>query len=172
MDFDALRDQLAACHEDAFAWAVHCCRRDRRDAEEVLQTVYLKILDGRARFDGRSALRTWLFAVIRRTAADHRRRRLLREWWHAALRDGDAVASSNTEPDRVLHDAEQRDALTATLARLPERQRQVLLLVFYHGCTVEQAAAVMGVGVGSARRHYARGKTRMRALLEELGWTE
>lgn len=169
MDMDALRDQLAACHEDAFAWAVHCCRRDRRDAEEVLQTVYLKILDGRAHFDGRSALRTWLFAVIRRTAADHRRRRLVREWWHAALREGEAVASGNPGPDRMLHDREERDALTAALAQLPERQRQVLLLVFYHGCTVEQAAAVMGVGIGSARRHYARGKARMRDLLEELG---
>jgi len=172
MDMDVLRDQLAACHQDAFAWAVHCCWRDRHDAEEVLQTVYLKILDGRARFDGRSALRTWLFAVIRRTAADHRRRRLLREWWHAALREGDAVASTNPGPDRELHDSEQRDALSGALARLPERQRQVLLLVFYHGCTVEQAAVVMGVGTGSARRHYARGKERMRALLEELGWTE
>jgi len=172
MDTDALRDQLAACHEDAFAWAVHCCRRDRRDAEEVLQTVYLKILDGRARFDGRSALLTWLFAVIRRTAADHRRRRLLRDWWHVAPGEGEAVASSNPGPDRELHDSEQRDALSGALTRLPERQRQVLLLVFYHGCTVEQAAAVMGVGIGSARRHYARGKERMRALLEELGWTE
>ena len=172
MDTDALRDQLAACHEDAFAWAVHCCRRDRRDAEEVLQTVYLKILDGRARFDGRSTLRTWLFAVIRRTAADHRRRRLLRDWWHVAPREGEAVASSNPGPDRELHDSERRDALSGALAKLAERQRQVLLLVFYHGCTVEQAAAVMGVGIGSARRHYARGKERMRALLDELGWTE
>ena len=172
MDTDALRDQLAACHEDAFAWAVHCCRRDRRDAEEVLQTVYLKILDGRARFDGRSTLRTWLFAVIRRTAADHRRRRLLRDWWHVAPREGEAIASSNPGPDRELHDSERRDALSGALAKLAERQRQVLLLVFYHGCTVEQAAAVMGVGIGSARRHYARGKERMRALLDELGWTE
>jgi RNA polymerase sigma factor (sigma-70 family) len=172
MDMDALRDQLAACHEDAFAWAVHCCRQDRRDAEEVLQTVYLKILDGRARFDGRSSLSTWLFAVIRRTAADHHRRRRLREWWHVAPREGDAVASSNPGPDRELHDSEQRDALGGALGRLPERQRQVLLLVFYHGCTVEQAAAVMGVGIGSARRHYARAKERLRALLEELGWTE
>lgn len=168
---EALRDQLAACHEDAFAWALSCCRRDRREAEEVLQTVYLKILDGRARFDGRSTLRTWLFAVIRRTAADHRRRRLVREWWHTALGAGDAVASSNPGPDGALQDGEQRDVLRMALAKLSERQRQVLLLVFYHGCTVEQAAAVMGVGIGSARRHYARGKDRMRVLLGELGWT-
>jgi len=172
MDTDALRDRLAACHEDAFAWALSCCRRDRREAEEVLQTAYLKVLDGRARFDGRSTFRTWLFAVIRRTAADHTRRQRVREWWLAVLGRGTADDAGNLEPEQSLHDGERRTVLRAALAKLSERQRQVLQLVFYHGCTVEQAAAVMGVGVGSARTHYARAKDRMRALLAELGWTE
>ena len=172
MDSDGLRDQLAACHEDAFTWALSCCRRDRREAEEVLQTVYLKVLDGRARFSGRSAFRTWLFAVIRRTAVDHRRRQRVREWWLAILGRRGASDGGHPGADRSLHDNEQRTVLRTALAKLAERQRQVLLLVFYHGCTVEQAASVMGVGVGSARTHYARGKERMRALLTELGWTE
>lgn len=68
-----LADQLAASHEENYAWALGCCGRDAREAEEVLQAVYLKVLEGRARFDGRSSLKTWVFAVIRRTAAQQRR---------------------------------------------------------------------------------------------------
>jgi RNA polymerase sigma-70 factor (ECF subfamily) len=68
-----LEQQLEELHPVSFAWALGCCGRDRGDAEEVLQETYLKILDGKARFNGRSALKTWLFAVIRRTAAAHRR---------------------------------------------------------------------------------------------------
>jgi DNA-directed RNA polymerase specialized sigma24 family protein len=43
-----------------------------------LQIAYLKILEGKARFDGRSSLKTWLFAIIRRTALEQRRRGFFR----------------------------------------------------------------------------------------------
>ncbi|MGZ3502550.1 MAG: RNA polymerase sigma factor [Gemmatimonadaceae bacterium] len=96
MDDVELKRELERAHADCFGWAMACCRRDRDDAEEVLQTVYLTVLDGRAR---------------------------------------------------------------------AARQREVLQLVFYHDLTVDEAATVMGVSVGSARTHYARGKARLATLL-------
>src|SRR6202521_2014344 len=78
MDDVELRRQLERAHADCFGWAMACCGRDRDDAEEVLQTVYLTVLDGRAHYDGRSTFRTWLFGVIRRTAASERRKGWLR----------------------------------------------------------------------------------------------
>src|ERR1700694_1631141 len=78
MDEVELKRQLERAHADCFGWAMACCGRDRDDAEEVLQTVYLTVLDGRARYDGRSTFRTWLFGVIRRTAASERRKAWLR----------------------------------------------------------------------------------------------
>src|SRR3979409_1781520 len=78
MDDVELKRQLERAHADCFGWAMACCGRDRDDAEEVLQTVYLTVLDGHARYDGRSTFRTWLFGVIRRTAASERRKAWLR----------------------------------------------------------------------------------------------
>jgi RNA polymerase sigma-70 factor (ECF subfamily) len=43
-----------------------------------LQTVYLKILEGKARYRGEASLKTWLFAVIRKTAIGEYRKRLVR----------------------------------------------------------------------------------------------
>src|SRR5882762_9563571 len=74
-DFKAELERLHGC---SFGWALSCCRRDATEAEEVLQTVYLKILEGKARYRGESSLKTWLFAVIRKTAATEYLRRLLR----------------------------------------------------------------------------------------------
>ena len=69
---------LEAFHGSSWGWALACCLWDRSEAEEVLQTAYLKALDGRARFDGHSSERTWFFGVIRRTAVEHRRRHFAR----------------------------------------------------------------------------------------------
>jgi RNA polymerase sigma-70 factor (ECF subfamily) len=162
MDREELRRQLELSHADGFTWALHCCDRDARTAEDVLQTAYLKVLDGRARFDGRAAFTTWLFAVIRRTAAEARRRHLIERLRLVPLNGREPLPEQTAQG---LQDAERRSALALALGRLPRRQREVLLLVFYHGQTVDDAAGILGIGAGSARRHYARGKERLRELL-------
>jgi RNA polymerase sigma factor (sigma-70 family) len=171
MDDVELRQQLERVHADCFGWAMACCNRDRDDAEEVLQTVYLSVLDGRARYDARSSFRTWLFGVIRRTAASERRKAwmrglLLEREAGSGKRDAVVVALDPfVPPDADVERESRRDGLNHALTRLSARQREVLQLVFYHDLTVEEAAAVMRVSVGSARTHYARGKANLAAML-------
>src|SRR5262245_18027837 len=164
----SLDEALASMHTDAFGWAMACCRRDRALAEEVLQMSYPKVLSGEARFGGRSAFRTWLFGVIRRTAAAERRRswisvsRLARR---VGLRP-DLIPSRNPEEDAIARD--EQALLSRALARLSSRQREVLHLVFYQEMSIEEAAAVLGLRLGTARIHYERGKQRLRRLLSEV----
>jgi RNA polymerase sigma-70 factor (ECF subfamily) len=162
-----LRAELARHHADCVGWAMACCGFDRTEAGDVLQTSYLKVLDGHAVFGGRSSFRTWLFGVVRRTAAEHRRRSIVRRIVSLG-RDDEAVAAEEVHPAESIARREEHDRLRDALGRLPQRQRQVLHLVFQQELTVEAAASVMGVSVGSARTHYARGKARLRELLGEL----
>ncbi len=166
-DFD---DELSRHHRAAFGWALACCRWDRSAAEDVLQTAYLKLVDGRASFDGRAQFRTFLFGLIRRTASEERRRRAVRATLSLGLLNGkhDAEAIPATGLTPILRDESARE-LVAALKQLSARQREVLHLVFYQNLTIADAAKVLGVSLGSARVHYERGKAQLRRILGEDG---
>lgn len=157
MQTPELRRALEELHGPSFGWAMTCCGFDRSMAEDVLHSAYLKVLDGRARFGGRASFKSWLFGVIRNSAAQHRRAAWFRFW--------DAAPAPVARPDDEVERAQQRAQIRRALASLPPRQREVLDLVFYQGFTIDDAAQVIGVSIGSARTHYQRGKS---ALLKRL----
>lgn len=161
-DSAALTEELERCHAAAWAWAVACCGRDRDAAHDILHDAYLKVLQGRARFSGRSSFKTWLFGVIRLTAFAARRRRFLMEFLLEPIEDHPDLSSLDQAAANDL-----AHALRRALAALPRRQREVAVLVFEHDLTVEEASAVLGVSVGACRQHYARAKARLRAVLND-----
>ena len=165
MDRAQLERELEALHMECWGWALACCQRDRELAEDALQSAYLRVFSGRARFDGRSSVRTWVFGVIRLTAMEEQRRR--RSWTtrKAGLETTVEVEDPAARADATAESSEQSATLLAALATVSPRQREVLQLVFYHGMTIDEAAKVMNVSIGSARTHYERGK---KALAQTL----
>jgi RNA polymerase sigma-70 factor, ECF subfamily len=154
-----LEQMLERLHRESYAWALGCCRGRVSEAEDVLQTAYVKVLDGRAKFEGRSAFKTWLFSVIRRTAWESRPRRAFESLiFHDPPQPAEAEAA--------LERSETRRHLWNALENISGRQRETLLLVFYHGLTVEEAASALGISVGTARVHYERGKRNLLARLD------
>ena len=149
-----IETELERLHTAGFAWALACCGWNWEDALDVLQTSYLKVLDGRARFGGQSSFKTFLFGVIRHTASEERRRSALRRAWLARWGDRATPPAPTAGP-------EDRAALLDALSRLSRRQKEVLEAVFYMGLTIEQAAETLAISVGSARVHYERGKRRL-----------
>lgn len=162
---DSLREQLSMLHLECWGWALACCEGKADIAEEVLHMSYHKILDRRARHDGRSSFKTWLCSVIRFTALDHRRWSMRRVLRFVGL--DHAAESHDARPDAAesLDQHERATEVEVALGKLAGRQAELLRLVFYHDLTLDDAAAVMGISPGSARQHYERGKRRLRLLL-------
>ena len=166
MERAELERELERLHAACWGWALACCDRDRDAAEDTLQSAYLRILSGKARFDGRSSLRTWVFGVIRRTALEERRRGIVRRSREQPEEHGsDSVADPALGAELAVEHAEARATLLAALDTLSPRQREVLHLVFYHDMTIEDAAVVMQISLGSARTYYDRGKKAMAVAL-------
>jgi RNA polymerase sigma-70 factor (ECF subfamily) len=166
MDDAELRAQLERHHCASFGWALACCRHDAKEAENTLQTAYLKILEKKAVFHGRATFKTWLFAVIRRTASESRRLSLFRSlglvrYWRAGMQ-----RERVEDPAEVTHRSEIQSLFRQAFAGLPQRQREVLHLVFYQDLSIAEAAGVLGISLGTARVHYERGKRQLRDRME------
>lgn len=169
MDIADLKAQLERLHPSSFGWALSCCRRDCGEAEEVLQIVYLKIIEGKARFRGEASFKTWLFAVIRKTAVSEHRKTLLRKLRTTINPVGPRDMNASVEkPDAALERSETQLRFLRALETLPSRQREAMHLVFYENLSLREAADVMNISIGSARQHYERGKRRLRESLERM----
>lgn len=130
-------------------------------AEDALQTSYLKILEGRARFEGRSTFRTWLFSVIRNTAAD-----IGRSPWRRRIRSLSAKELQTPQP--VTEEGGiDLTGMAEALSGLAPRQAEVLTLMYGHGMTVLEASKVLGISQGSAATHLHRGKVKLREYFVE-----
>lgn len=153
-----LNQILEQHHREAFIWARQCCNYDDDHANEVLQMVYVKILEGRAKYNEKASLKTWIFSVIRFTAIDYRR-------WQMSVEDLDGIE------DVIDYESERDETFDykELIMKLPAGQRQVLLLAFYHNMTLKETADIMNVTIGTVRTHYDRGKKALKKLILKAG---
>jgi RNA polymerase sigma-70 factor (ECF subfamily) len=98
----------------------------------------------------------WLYAVARKTLANHRRR-LAREQRVGAADPVSTIAEPEPVGDTVL---------AAAFAALSERDREVLRLIAWEGLSLSQAAVVLGCSALACRVRYHRAKTRLARRLE------
>jgi RNA polymerase sigma-70 factor, ECF subfamily len=134
--------------------------RDVTAADDLVQDCLARALSKVHLWQPGTDLRAWLFTILHNQYVNHVRR---------AVREGAAVGLSDTEP--LLTSApnqgkrlELRD-LERAIARLPEEQRSVLLLVGLEGMRYEEVAAVLDVPVGTVRSRLSRGREMLRQLM-------
>jgi RNA polymerase sigma-70 factor (ECF subfamily) len=134
--------------------------RDVSGADDLVQDCLARALGKVHLWQPGTDLRAWLFTILHNQYVNHVRR---------AVREGAAVALSETEPMLTTQPnqgkrLELRD-LDRAIAKLPEEQRVVLLLVGLEGMRYEEVAAVLDVPVGTIRSRLSRGREMLRRLM-------
>lgn len=157
------RSALEGLHEQLFAWALSRSDFDRAVAEDLVQQTYVELLTGKARFEGRSSLKTFVFAVVQNLAKSRYRRIASR------LKLASTVAGEPALVEVMQTEAGPNPAVWSAVQSLPQRQRDIIELVFCRDMTVEAASVVMGVTSGTGRVHYDRAKKALRAQLDNSG---
>ena len=144
------------------AFLVHYAQRRLHDpalAEDLVHDVFEAVMSGRASFSGRSALRSWLVAILRHKIVDLVRERTGHDSIDTCDADDEcALPCPRPRPDEL---AEQRELLTRTLARiaqLPAGLRDAMQLRVLRDHTSEAVCRLLGITEQNlfVRMHRAR----------------
>src|SRR3979411_1776136 len=135
--------------------------RDVSRADDVVQSCLTRALAKQHLWQPGSDLRAWLFTILHNQYVNEVR---------SSVRDSINVAVEEMAPmftvqSNAIAVLQLRD-LEAAIARLPQEQRQVILLVGLEGMRYEEVAAILGVPVGTVRSRLSRGRDQLRRLMD------
>jgi RNA polymerase sigma-70 factor (ECF subfamily) len=134
--------------------------RDAATADDLVQDCLARALGKLHLWQEGTDLRAWLFTILHNQYVNQVRR---------AVREGASVGLSETEP-MLTHAPHQgkrlelRD-LERAIAKLPEEQRTVIMLVGLEGMRYEEVAEILDVPVGTVRSRLSRGREALRRLM-------
>jgi RNA polymerase sigma-70 factor (ECF subfamily) len=176
---DAAFDALVRQHQQRAVNVAYQLLRNREDAMEVAQDVFVKIYQNIGTFRGECEFTTWLHTIVVNLARNKHR------WWMRRRRDATVSADcpieaedgplqrqivdpSSTPDVQVLNDEFARN-LERTLALLPGKFREVLVLRNVEDLSYEEIAVVLKCSVGTVKSRIARAREAMRkAMAGEL----
>ena len=172
-DPEAVRLVTARNNQRLFrtAWSV---LKDSAEAEDAVQSAYLKAFAAIDGFEGRSSLSTWLTritineALARLRAARRRRARLdassvtLLDDYREKLMRG---SQSGTAPDKELAIAQLREVIEQAIAALPDGFRLVFVMREIEGASVEDTAEMLGLKPATVKTRHLRARRRLQEAL-------
>jgi RNA polymerase sigma-70 factor (ECF subfamily) len=184
MDADATRKQLVAAlarvaagdraalrivYQDTSAKLFGVCLRilkDRSEAEDVLQEVYVTVWRKAGAFDpGRASPITWLVAIARNRAIDRLRASAVNRRMEP-IEAADAVSDPAPAATERVELAQQQQRLTRCLEELEAQHADAIRAAFLDGATYEELATRMSVPLGTMKSWIRRGLLKLRACLE------
>ena len=152
--------------------------RSAPDAEEVVQDVFLQVVQKGAGFEGRAALGSWIYRITTNVSLNKRRGKrreletsldeLLPRYRADGHRDGDRaylLTDWSGTPEHELLAGESRRVLEAALDRLPDHYRAVLVLKDVEELSNDEVADIVGDSVGAIKTRLHRARMALREQL-------
>jgi RNA polymerase sigma-70 factor (ECF subfamily) len=136
--------------------------RDRGEAEDLMQEVFLEIYRDVGRFDpARGSVRTWILQYAYHRSLN--RRKFLQKRGFYDVARSDSIGSSISPPEVALHMSEAM--LRSAIEQLSERERKTIEMACLEGLTLREISERTEEALANTRNHYYRGLKKLRALL-------
>ena len=169
---------------DAFSHRIHGFlfryTGSREDAEDLLQEVFVRVVRMIEAYQHKGRFEAWLFRIAGNLVRDRVRRvkqaprfaTLRGERDTAGVAEGglrslDQIEATTESADAALVRREETDALNAALARLPDAEREVIVLRHFSRMSFKEIAELTSVPLGTALARAHRGLARLRKLVAD-----
>ena len=143
------------------------------DAEDVVQTTFLKTWSNLSSFQQGANFKSWLLAIARNAAIDVMRKK--RDIPFSMFTDTmgnnvieNAIDDTELLPEELLVRAEQKNALEELLQKLPMPQREVLLLHYTEYLTFAKIGKILHEPANTVKSRHARGIRLLRTLMTKM----
>lgn len=149
--------------------------RNHNDAEDIAQQVFAKIYFSLKNFDFRSSLLTWIYKITVNECYDYLRKKKVRKLvYESDFSEDDAKRMEAAEPardaarpaDATLAD---RDLVWKLLAKIPEEERNLILLKEVEGHSVEELSAMTGMNENTIKVKLFRTRQKLLKAAKRLG---
>jgi len=135
-------------------------------AQDLVNEVFLAVWRQSARFEGRSQVCTWLFAIAGNLAATALKRRPLE-----SLEQGvaDSVPDGADDPEVATGKLQEKSILANCLSKLSPPHRQIIDLIYYHDKSVTEVAEIIGVPRSTVKTRMFYARNEIAGLLKKCG---
>jgi len=128
----------------------------RDEALELTQEAFIKAWEALPGWQPEAEFRTWLFRIASNTATDTLRRRRVVQF--VALDEDYDVPGDGPDPEAQLQARQRLQALEAALNRLPQEQREIVLLREMEDMSYSEISATLGISEGTVKSRLARAR--------------
>jgi RNA polymerase sigma-70 factor (ECF subfamily) len=132
--------------------------RDADQSDDLVQETLARAIEGAGSWDPRRDLRRWLFGIMHNTHVSGRRRSFLEK----SVTDEITSISSDSAPASQFLSVHFNETI-ASLMRLPDEQREVMLLIAVESFSYKDAAEMLDLPVGTVMSRLARAREALRA---------
>jgi len=166
-EYKAFEALVVRYRNDVYGLAYHYVR-NREDAWDLTQEIFVKAHKGLKRFRGDASFKTWLLRIAANRCKDHFKKRRLKtvalEGMEGPAADPPATAQ---RPDERMASRELGEAIQQAMETLSDKHRTALVLREFEGLSYEEMAEAMGCSMGTvmSRLHHAR-KNMQQALID------
>ena len=140
--------------------------RNEATAEDLISEVFLDVWRQAGKFEGRSAVSTWMLSIARFKALSALRRRPEQE---LDDKTAEQIEDHSDDPEVALAKKDKAAVLRQALSKLSAEHREVVDLVYYHEKSVEEVAGIVGIPEATVKTRMFYARKKLSELLKEQG---